>query len=114
MIFPVGDDNRDRTLVPFINYLLIALNVFVFVFLQGLGSNNKFTYAFSTVPAEIVTGKDVVSGDRVFQDPISGNTYRVTGLQETPVSVYFTLLTSMFMHGGFAHIFGNMIFLLIF
>lgn len=114
MIFPVGDDNRDRTLVPFINYILIAVNVIVFVFLQGLGSNDRFTYAFSTVPAEIVTGKDVVSGDRTFQDPVSGDTYRITGLQPTPFSVYFTLLTSMFMHGGFAHIFGNMIFLLIF
>jgi membrane associated rhomboid family serine protease len=36
------------------------------------------------------------------------------GLQPTPVSVYLTLFTSMFMHGGIAHIAGNMLFLWIF
>ena len=35
-------------------------------------------------------------------------------LQRTPVSVYLTLLTSMFMHGGLMHLFGNMLFLWIF
>jgi membrane associated rhomboid family serine protease len=36
------------------------------------------------------------------------------GLQKTPIPVYLTLITSMFMHGGIAHIFGNMLFLWIF
>src|SRR2546430_3251174 len=36
------------------------------------------------------------------------------GLQPTPVPVFLTLITSMFMHGGLAHIFGNMLFLWIF
>jgi membrane associated rhomboid family serine protease len=36
------------------------------------------------------------------------------GLQPTPIPVYLTLITSMFMHGGIAHIFGNMLFLWIF
>ena len=44
---------------PYVTYLLIAINVLVFVFLQGLGSNERFTYAFSTVPQEIRTGEDV-------------------------------------------------------
>lgn len=114
MIFPIGDDNSDRTTVPYVNYLLIAINVLVFVFLQGLGSNDKFTYAFSTVPQEIVTGKDVVTPDRVVEDPVSQRSFRAPGLQPTPFSVYLTLLTSMFMHGGIAHIFGNMLFLYIF
>ena len=35
-------------------------------------------------------------------------------MQPTPVSVYLTLLTSMFMHGGLAHLFGNMLYLWIF
>lgn len=56
MIFPIGDDNSDRTTTPVVNYLLILANILVFVFLQGLGTNDKFTYAFSTVPAEIVSG----------------------------------------------------------
>jgi membrane associated rhomboid family serine protease len=113
-MFPIGDDNSDRTAKPIINYLLIAANVLVFVFFQGLGSNEKFTYAFSTVPEEIVTGQDRVTPDRVVEDPVSGDRFRAPGLQPTPVPVYFTLLTSMFMHGGFAHLFGNMLFLWIF
>lgn len=114
MIFPIGDDNRDRVIVPFVNYLLVAANIIVFVFLQGLGSNDKFTYAYSTVPAEIVSGEDIVTDDRLFEDPISGDRFRISGLQPTPIWIYLTLITSMFMHGGFAHIFGNMIFLWVF
>ena len=51
MVFPLYDDNTDRQTTPFVNYALIALNIFVFVVLQGLGGNDGFTYAFSTVPA---------------------------------------------------------------
>jgi hypothetical protein len=38
---------------------MTAPDVFVFVFLQGMGANERFTYAFSTVPQEIRTGEDV-------------------------------------------------------
>jgi membrane associated rhomboid family serine protease len=114
MVFPIGDDNSDRTITPVVNYLLIAVNILVFVFLQGLGSNDKFTYAFSTVPKEIVSGRDETTPDRVVQEPVTGQRVQVPGLQPTPFSVYLTLLTSMFMHGGLAHIFGNMLFLWIF
>ena len=97
-MLPIGDDDSDRRFAPFINYLLIAINILVFVFLQGMGGNEKFTYAFSTVPAEILTGKDIATGV----------------LEPTPVPVYFTLITSMFMHGGWAHLLGNMLFLWVF
>ena len=114
MLFPIGDDNSDRTTTPIVNYLLIAANILVFVFFQGLGSNDQFTYAFSTVPQEIVTGRDAVTADRTIEDPVSGDSFRAPGLKPTPISVYITLLTSMFMHGGFMHLFGNMLFLWIF
>jgi membrane associated rhomboid family serine protease len=97
-----------------VNYLLIGVNILVFVFFQGLGGNAEFTYAFSTVPAEIVSGRDIRTGDRVMADPLSGDRFRVPGLQPTPVPVYFTLLTSMFMHGGLMHLLGNMLYLWIF
>ena len=90
MFFPIGDDNRDRTMTPLVNYLLIVANVLVFVFLQGLGTNDAFTYSFSTVPQEIVTGRDVVTASRSVEDPLSGNQFRMPGLQPTPVSVYLT------------------------
>lgn len=114
MLFPIGDDNRERNIIPYINYLIILANIFVFVFLQDLGTNEKFTYKFSTVPKEIATGKDIVTSEQTFEDPETGESYTIPGLGVTPVTVYLTLLTSMFMHGGFAHIFGNMLFLWIF
>lgn len=114
MVFPIGDDNSDIRIVPAVNYALIALNVAVFVLFQGLGENNDFTYKFSTVPAEIRTGKDIITDDHVVIDRRNGLQYTVPGLKPTPVSVYVTLLTSMFMHGGIAHLLGNMWFLWIF
>ncbi len=114
MIFPIGDDNSDRTIAPYVNYIIIAVNLLVFVFLQGMGNNDKFTYSFSTVPQEIVTGRDVTTPDREVVEPVTHQRIPIPGLQPTPGSVYLTLLTSMFMHGGWAHILGNMLFLWIF
>src|SRR3954452_9703050 len=112
MVFPLYDDNSDRTIFPAVNYAIIALNIFVFVVLQGLGSNDQFTYSFSTVPAEILHGHDIVTPARVVE--YMGQRVTIAGLGPTPGSVYLTLFTSMFMHGGFAHIAGNMLFLWIF
>ena len=114
MVFPLYDDNADRTTTPLVNYGLIALNIFVFVVLQKLGSDTSFTYSFSTVPAEILKGVDITTPARVLEHPVTGQRVLIPGLGETPGSVYFTLFTSMFMHGGIAHIAGNMLFLWIF
>lgn len=114
MVFPLYDDNSDRTTTPVVNYVLIAINILVFVFLQQLGNNDRFTYAFSTVPQEIVTGRDIRTDDRVREDAVTGQRLLIPGLQRTPFSVYLTLIISMFMHGGLAHIAGNMLFLWIF
>ncbi len=114
MVFPLYDDNADRTTAPIVNYILIALNIIVFVFFQQLGTNDHFTYAFSTVPQEITTGRDITTPDRIVQHPMTGQEVLVPGLQATPLSVYLTLILSMFMHGGIAHIAGNMLFLWIF
>jgi membrane associated rhomboid family serine protease len=111
-MFPIGDDNSDRTIQPIVNYAIIGLNVLVFVLLQQLGTNEAFDYAFSLVPKEITTGVDLV-GPQIVVDPSGGEAARIM-LYDTPLPVYFNFLTSMFMHGGFMHLFGNMMFLLIF
>jgi membrane associated rhomboid family serine protease len=113
-MIPIGDDNRDRTITPYVNYVLIVINLIVFIVFQGAGSNLEFTYAFSTVPQEIITGEDLVTGSQQFQDPSTGQIFTLPGLQPTPISVYITLFTAMFMHGGWAHILGNMLYLWIF
>jgi membrane associated rhomboid family serine protease len=66
------------------------------------------------VPEEIVTGRDITTRPRLEEEPVTHQRREVPGLQPTPGSVYLTLLTSMFMHGGWAHILGNMLFLWIF
>lgn len=114
MVFPIGDDNTDRRSQPIVTYLLIAANVAVFVLFQGMGANEQFTYKFSTVPREILTGQDIVTEPREIIEPVSGQRFQAPGLEPTPVPVYLTLLISMFMHGGIAHLLGNMWFLWIF
>ena len=110
-MFPIGDDNTDRTITPIVNYIFIGINILVFVLLQGLGGNDAFSYAFSLVPREVTTGIDI-TGVQVVRDSL-GNTGEVKHYA-TPLPVYFNFLSSMFMHGNFAHIFGNMLFLWIF
>lgn len=116
MVLPLGDDNSDRTMIPWVTIGLIVANVLVFVVLQGFGANDAFTFAFSTVPKEIITGKDLVTehAEQVPADDRSVN--ESPGHRALPpyVPVYVTLLTSMFMHGGLAHLAGNMWFLWIF
>ncbi|MGD9561784.1 MAG: rhomboid family intramembrane serine protease [Pyrinomonadaceae bacterium] len=110
-MFPIGDDNSDRTITPFVNYAFIGINILVFVLLQGLGGNDAFSYAFSLVPKEVTGGIDI-TGVQIVRDAL-GNAGQVTHYP-TPLPVYFNFLSSMFMHGDIMHIFGNMLFLWIF
>ncbi len=110
-MFPIGDDNSDRHIQPIVNYAIIAINILVFVFLQGIGGNDAFSYAFSLVPKEITSGIDI-TGVQIVRDAL-GNTGQVQHYP-TPLPVYFNFLSSMFMHGDIMHIFGNMLFLWIF
>lgn len=122
-LIPLGDDNRDRRITPVVNYFLIAVNLAVFFLLQAGPGGEKFTMTYSTVPEEIVTGKDVVTESKRYVDPRTGQElldpqtgqpYEIPGLERTPIPVWLTLLTSMFMHGGIMHLLGNMLYLWIF
>ncbi len=114
MVFPLGDDNIGRRCTPYVTLVLIALNVIVFVVFQRLGDNENFTNAYSAVPGKIMTGNGGPTEGRIAKDPTTGDVVRVPGLPNTPIPVYLTLLTSMFMHGSLMHIAGNMWFLWIF
>ena len=84
-MFPIGDDNSGRRLVPYVTYTLIALNVLFF--LVELIGGDVFIETWAFVPA------------RFMADP-GGD--------------FLTLFTSMFMHAGWVHIGGNMLYLWIF
>ncbi|MEO0558453.1 MAG: rhomboid family intramembrane serine protease [Bacteroidota bacterium] len=105
MLFPISDDDRQLDGPAYVTLLLLAANVVIFI-LQV--ADPSLTYGWSVVPAEITTGTDLTSPVRgIPQEPGPG------GGAGAPF-IYFTLISSMFMHGGFGHIAGNMLYLWIF
>ena len=114
MFIPIADDNSDHTIRPYVNWIFIALNVLVWVVFQQMSGESPFTFAYSTVPAEILNGEDLVTDPQVYVDQATGNRFLIPGLEPTPIPVYGTVITSMFMHGSWAHLGGNMLYLWIF
>ncbi|MBW3636807.1 MAG: rhomboid family intramembrane serine protease [Armatimonadetes bacterium] len=106
MLFPIGDDNSDRHIRPYVTYALIAINVFIFIFLQR--PSDAFTYGYAVIPAEILSGQDFPSPGRA----PGSNT--VIPQAPGPQPIQLTILSAMFMHGGWAHLGGNMLYLWIF
>lgn len=85
MLFPIGDDNSSRRITPVVTYTLIALNV-IFFFLE-LSGGELFIIRWSVVPRRLIND---------------------------PVGDFITIFTSMFMHAGWMHLLGNMLYLWIF
>ncbi|MEZ6134680.1 MAG: rhomboid family intramembrane serine protease [Pirellulaceae bacterium] len=108
MLFPIGDDDREVTTVAFITYGILAANILLFLVQM---SNPSFTYGWSVVPKEITTGVDLVE-----PQPMNVEGYGTVEIPQAPGPpiIWLTLLTSMFMHGGYGHIAGNMLYLWIF
>ena len=107
MLFPISDDNRGVSGPVFVTYVLLAANVLVFLYQL---SNPAFTYGWSVVPAEIMSGDDIVNPVLV---EAGGQSVEIPQ-EPGPSPIYVTLLSSMFMHGGYGHIGGNMLYLWIF
>ena len=103
-MLPIADENVPGRSFPIVTIALIVINALVFVLLQL--PNDAFTYGFSAIPREITTGVDLVNPVRQGGVPIP----QAPG----PEPIYLTLLSSMFMHGGWLHLIGNMLFLYIF
>jgi rhomboid family protein len=84
-MFPIGDDNSTRTSTPIVTYALIVLNVLGF--LAELNGGERFILEWAFVPRRFL---------------------------EHPHAEFTTLFTAMFMHAGWMHLGGNMLYLWIF
>jgi membrane associated rhomboid family serine protease len=110
MFLPIGDDNTDRQRTPYVVYGLIALNAVVWLLFQQMSGDSPFTYAYSAIPFEITHNTDLVT-----RQVIEAGGHRIPIPHEPgPTPIQFTLLSSMFMHGSWMHILGNMLYLWIF
>ncbi len=104
MFLPLKD--RNPTLhFPYVTIALIVANVAVFLYELMLGPHiNAFVAAYGATPYEITHNTDLIG--QYMGVPIAHS--------KGPPIISLTLLTSMFLHGGFLHIFGNMLYLWIF
>ena len=86
-MFPIGDENAGTAIKPYVNWTIIGLCVVVFLYELILppARLDAFFLQWSAIPAEITRFHDL-----------------------------YGLITSMFLHGGWAHLIGNMVFLLVF
>lgn len=93
-MIPIRDSTPSRR-APVVNYILIAINFIVFLFEISLGGGlDNFIGQWAMIPQLVAT------------DP--------TGLRTPGPPPLLTIVTSMFMHGGWMHLLGNMLFLWIF
>lgn len=106
-MIPLSDPDVHRRTRPVITVTLVALNVLVFLYELSLGptDTSAFFYRFGVIPAELAQGKEFtrILGPRGLTVDIA-----------SPIPAWGTVFTSMFIHGGFAHIAGNMLFLWVF
>jgi membrane associated rhomboid family serine protease len=84
-MLPIGDDDSGRRTVPVVTYALIAINVLFF--LVELTAGNAFIEKYSVIPNQLLAN---------------------------PVAEFITVFTAMFMHAGWLHLGGNMLYLWIF
>ena len=86
-MIPLGDEPNGRKLTPVVTYVFLAINIVVFLYEMTLSQRGLFAFFgdWAAVPASISDGDDLI-----------------------------TLVTSQFLHGGWAHVIGNMLFLWVF
>src|SRR5919112_3223421 len=86
-MIPIGDENAGSVLKPYVNFTLIGICIVVFLYEMILPERqlNALFFEWGAIPDRITSGEGLI-----------------------------TILTSMFLHGGWSHIIGNMVFLYVF
>jgi len=94
-VIPIRDDPKRRSF-PWVTVAIILANIAVFIYELSLPDRvlNRFVMSVGTIPVEILNGVDIPP--------------------PAPGPIYITLITAMFVHGGFLHIASNMLFLWVF
>ena len=94
-MIPLSDANPTRR-TPFVNWILIGINVLVFVYELSLPTRqlDRLIFTLGAIPNNI--------------------SFAIAHPLQTPFSIWLTLISSQFLHGGWLHIIGNMLFLWIF
>lgn len=124
-MIPLKDENPTRS-TPVITIVVIAACVVIFVFIQpretqdlaGQLESIEFTFETAAIPCEVVKGRPLTQREVVdtvqFDDDTSCETTPMGGTAFPDKSVYLAVLYSMFLHGSWLHLGGNMLFLWIF
>jgi len=114
---PLKDENPTRT-KPFVTWAVIAVCVYVFVFVQPRGNSveaTEFIVEHAAIPCEIVHGEPI-------SNSLSSRCDRQLIAPELPAqqeffpdkNIWLSIIVSIFLHGSWAHLLGNMLFLWIF
>ncbi len=88
-MLPIGDDNSARRSTPFVTYILILLNIAVFLY-------------------------ELANGALMYENSALLNAFAAHGDEIRHGQALYTLVTSTFLHAGWAHLLGNMLYLWIF
>jgi membrane associated rhomboid family serine protease len=123
----LGDESARRSRIPWVTGSLILLNVLAFLTQKWIG--DRITYGFSLVPYEITHLKDLTKPQKIkakvpvphpdprlrdYVPPTIREMWVEVPQYRGPFPIVLTLLTSMFLHGDWMHLIGNMWFLAIF
>ena len=106
-MFPYKDENP-TVITPLVTFGIIGVNILIWVFIQGVGAEpgmSRSVCELALIPGELL-GR-VAPGTQI---PLGPRTVCVLGGSQT----WFTPFTSMFLHGGWFHLIGNMWFLWVF
>src|SRR4029453_15742550 len=122
-LIPVHDENPTRT-TPVVTWLLILANVLVFVFFEPIGlrpllgggqtqaeacQELRFFRQWAAIPEELTTNDQL---QETAGPPVAGGCRAVRApYQKLP---FLSVLSAMFLHGGWLHLLGNMLFLYVF
>ena len=94
-MFPIHDDNPTR-ITPYVTYVLLAACILVFLWQISLGDTEQYAvYSFGVIPSVLFGARSL---------PVE--------LEVLPA--WMTIFSSMFLHGGWMHLIGNMLYLWVF